>query len=186
MIPMHKLPKRADPIPVDDLQFSFSDFENRFGLPIVSCLDGELPIFDVPAYVEPVPGVSETDILRSWGAELATMSMFFCRDFNTAHAEDGRPSLSKDWRLSSGIDFPQFLFTKLRLERDRSIYFYFMRLSLWLEHAAVCDSSLINASELDALTPEISEKRLRAILRGEQVPDLCIKYSQQEFRRRSG
>jgi hypothetical protein len=185
MIRVPLLPKRADPILVDDLQFDFSEFENRFGLPIVSCLDGELPIFDVPAYVEPVPGISETKILRSWGAELATMSMFFCRDFNTTRAESGRPSLNKDWRLSSGVDFPQFLFTKLRLERDRSIYFYFMRLSLWLEHGAVCDSSLINASELDALTNEISEKRLRAILRGEQVPDLCIKYSQQEFDERN-
>lgn len=185
MIPMPKLPKRADPIPIDDLLFDFSDVENRFGLPIVSCLDDELAVFDVPAFVELMPGISRTIILRAWGWELATMSMFFCRDFNTAPAEGGRPSLSKNLRLSSGVDFPQFLFTKLRLERDRSIYFYFARLGLWLEHAAIYDSSLINASELDALTYEISEKRLRAILRGEQMPDLCIKYSQQEFDERN-
>lgn len=185
MIPMPKLPKRADPIPVDDLLFDFSDIEHRFGLPIVNSLDGPIPVFDVPAFVEPVPGVSETSITRAWGAELATMSMFFCRSFNTAPAEDSRPRLIKNLQLSTGIDFPQFLFTTLRFERDRSIYSYFSVLGRWLDHAAVCDSPLINASELDALTYEISEKRLRAILRGEQVPDLCIKYSQQEFDERN-
>lgn len=177
---MIRRPKHCAPVPIETLQFDFSDVGNRFGLPIVRGPGlaplpwGELPIFEVPALVARAPGNSAEDISWPWGLELATMSMVFCRAMNT----EGEPRrLSERLQLSSGVDFPHLIRANLRVGLASPVQAYFAALSIWLEHAAVCDSSLIHASELDALIPEIAETRLRSILRGERVPEPWLKHS---------
>lgn len=171
---MTRPPKHWAPIPVDSIVFNFSGADDRFGLPIVSGPEGQLPIFDVPSLVERAPELSVEDIAWPWGAELAAASIFSCRAWNTI---GDPPRLVGGLQLSDGIDFPQFLRTTLRIGLPSPAYSYFAELGLWLQHGAVCDSQLIHGSELDALTPEIFEARLRAILRGERVPEPWIRHS---------
>lgn len=177
---MIRPPKHWAPVPIETLEFDFSRAEARFGLPSVcspffTALPwGELPIFEVPALVTLARGVSVHDVSSPWGFELFAYSMGFCRRLNL---EGSPPRLAEHLVFPDGVDFSHLLRSTLRVQLAPSIEAFFGALEMWLTHAAVFDTALIRASELDALTPEISKARLRAILRGERVPELCLKSS---------
>jgi hypothetical protein len=165
--------------PLSEVRFDFSADGIRMGLPAVYVHGVNIDAFALPVYVCDDDQICE----RSWayGYELGLISLAWHRKF---HICDG--ALDAAIKVAPAEELPHFVRT-LRVHsvhgqwREGVYDAFFGVYEEAINHAVTArgdvERDCMVPSELDLLTPQLAESRLRKVLSGERVPSLAFRAS---------
>jgi hypothetical protein len=167
--------------PLSAVRFDFLSDSDRMGLPFVYVDGVQIDVFALPVYV-----CDDDEMYHrssAFGIELALIVLAWIRRW---HIREDTADLDPVIELPNSPDLAQFV----RLLGVHSVHgqwrhgaydTFFSVLEDALNHAVTArgdpERDGMIPSDLDQLTPELAESRLRKVLAGERVPDLCYRVS---------
>jgi hypothetical protein len=167
--------------PLSAVRFDFLSDSGRMGVPFVYVDRVQIDAFALPVYVCEDHCLSERSWAYGWQCGLIALAKL-----RSWHVDERTQALDPVIELPTSCELAHFVQT-LRVHsvhgqwREGVYDGFFCALDDALNHAVTArgdpERDGMIPSDLDQLTPELAESRLRKVLAGDRVPDLCYRVS---------